>query len=96
MTPRQSGGISRRRAASEQDSPTRSGQKMHPLLRVWCILQSNCAIDTIVWKRDMELVTKESEMSRSVSYMGRLLYGRQEANETLRWYMKIPKLYGCS
>ena len=60
------------------------------------ILQSNCALDTNVWKQDMELVTKEFEMSQRVSSMGRLAYGRQEANETLRWYLKVPKLHGCS
>ena len=34
------------------------------------ILQSNCALDTNVWKQDMELVTKEFEMSQRVSSTG--------------------------
>jgi hypothetical protein len=63
---------------------------------VWHILQSNQAVDTAVWKRDMEFVTGEFEKFRRVSYMGRLAYGRQEATESLRRYVDIPKFSGCS
>ncbi len=42
----------------------------------------------------MELVTKESEKSQGVSSMGRLAYGRQEADETLGWYLEVPKFDG--
>ena len=68
---------------------------MHPPC-VRHILQSNRAINTAVWKRDMELVTAEFEMFGRVSYMGRLAYGRQEAIEASGWYMGVPKLSGCS
>jgi hypothetical protein len=44
-------------------------------------LQSNRAINTTVWKRDMEFVTAEFEVFGRVSQKGRLAYGRQEANE---------------
>jgi hypothetical protein len=55
---------------------------------VWHILQSNRAIDTTVWKRDMELVTAEFEVFGRVSSQGRLAYGRQEAIEASGWYDK--------
>ncbi len=60
------------------------------------VLQSDCAIDTAVWKRDMELVTGEFEEFRRVSYMGHLVYGRQEAIETSGWYVDVPKFDGGS
>jgi hypothetical protein len=40
------------------------------------VLQSNSAIDTAVWKQDMEFVTGEFEEFGRVSYKGRLAYGR--------------------
>ena len=60
------------------------------------VLQIDCAIDPTVWKRDMELVTGEFEMSGRVSYTSRLAYGRQEATETSGWYVIIPKFNGGS
>jgi hypothetical protein len=44
-------------------------------------LQSNRAINTTVWKRDMEFVTAEFEVFGRVLQKGRLAYGRQEANK---------------
>ncbi len=43
----------------------------------------------------MEFVTGEFEEFERVSYKGRLVYGRQEANEASRWYVDVPKLGGC-
>ncbi len=63
---------------------------------VRCILQSNSAIDTAVWKQDIEFVTGEFEEFGRVSYKGRLVYGRQEATETSRQYVDVPKLGSCS
>jgi hypothetical protein len=61
-----------------------------------CILQSNSAINTAVWKQNMEFVSSEFEEFGRVSYMGRLMYGRQEATETSRRNVDIPKLGGYS
>jgi hypothetical protein len=60
------------------------------------ILQSKRAINTTVWKRDMELVTAEFEVFGRVSYKGHLAYGRQEAIKAFGWYLDVPKLSGCS
>jgi hypothetical protein len=60
------------------------------------ILQSNRAINTTVWKQDMEFVTGEFEVFGRVSFEGRLAYGRQEAKDASGRYMDVPKLSGCS
>ncbi len=44
----------------------------------------------------MEFVTGEFEEFGRVSYKGPLAYGRQEATETSRRYVDVPKLSGCS
>ncbi len=44
-------------------------------------LQSNRAINTTVWKRDLEFVTAEFEVFGRVSQKGCLAYGRQEAKK---------------
>jgi hypothetical protein len=61
-----------------------------------CILQSNCAINTAVWKQDMEFVTGEFEKSGRVLSTCCLAYGRQEANKTSRRYVDVSKLSSCS
>jgi hypothetical protein len=75
--------------------PHNQGRKCLPSC-VRRILQSNRAIDTAVWKQDMEFVTGGFEKFGRVSYTGRLAYGRQEATETSGQYVGIPKLSGCS
>ncbi len=65
-------------------------------LHVRRILQSNCAINTAVWKQDMEFVTGEYDEFGMVSYTGCLAYGRQEAVEISGQYVNVPKLSGCS
>jgi hypothetical protein len=61
-----------------------------PILRH--ILQSNRAIDTTVWKQDMEFVLIKFEASEKVSHQGRLAYGRHDTDETSGWYSDIHKL----
>jgi hypothetical protein len=60
------------------------------------ILQSNHAIDPTVWKQEVEFVPVEFEASGRVSHQGCLAYGRQEADETLGWYLGVPKLGASS
>ena len=74
--------------------PHDKGRKRFPPC-VRHILQSNRAIDTTVWKRDMEFVTGEFEVFGRVSSESRLAYGRQEAKEASRRYVDVPKLGGC-
>jgi hypothetical protein len=69
---------------------------MHPPVCAAYFTKSDLAINTAVWKRDMEFITGEFEVFGRVSFEGRLAYGRQEAKEASRWYVEVPKISDCS